>query len=85
LRVGILPDGRAPAREGAEIQSGDGEIVGVVTSGGFGPSLGAPLAMGFVDAAHAATGTKLQLIVRGKALPARVVDLPFVPHRYFQG
>jgi len=84
LRVGILPEGRAPAREGAEIRSEDGETVGVVTSGGFGPSLGGPLAMGFVAAAHAATGTKLQLIVRGKALPARVAAMPFVPHRYYR-
>ncbi len=85
LRVGIKPEGRAPAREGAEIQSVDGANIGVVTSGGFGPSFGAPVAMGYVDAAFAEAGTPLQLIVRGRALPAVVADMPFTPHRYFRG
>lgn len=85
LRVGILPEGRAPAREGAAIQSMDGEAIGVVTSGGFGPSVGRPVAMGYVSAAHAASGTEIQLIVRGKPLPARVADMPFAPHRYYRG
>ncbi len=53
-----------------------------MTSGGFGPSLGAPVAMGYVDAAHAVPGTVLALTVRGSARPARVAPLPFVPHRY---
>ena len=56
-----------------------------MTSGGFGPSLGAPVAMGYVDAAHAADGTALALSVRGTARPARVARLPFVPHRYHRG
>jgi glycine cleavage system T protein (aminomethyltransferase) len=85
LRVGILPEGRAPAREGVEIQSTDGNVIGVVTSGGFGPTLGGPVVMGYVDMNHCATGTDIQLMVRGKALPARVVDMPFVPHNYFRG
>ena len=82
LRVGIKPDGRAPAREGAEIQSVDGQKIGTITSGGFGPSVNGPIAMGYVAAAHAKPGTQIQLIVRGKPLPAAVCDLPFVPHRY---
>lgn len=85
LRVGLRPEGRAPAREGVEIQSEDGKRIGDVTSGGFGPSVGAPVAMGYVEAAYAASGTRVQLIVRGAALPARVVDMPFHPHRYYRG
>lgn len=80
-RVGLKPEGRAPAREGAEIHA-DGRQVGHVTSGGFGPTVGGPVAMGYVETAFAAPGTELSLIVRGKPLPARVVTLPFVPARY---
>jgi aminomethyltransferase len=82
LRVGLRPEGRAPAREGAEIVTGAGEKIGVITSGGFGPSINGPIAMGYVAAAHAKTGTMLDLVVRGKPLPAQVVGLPFVPNRY---
>ena len=85
LRVGIRPEGRAPAREGAEIQSTDGQKIGVVTSGGFGPSVGAPIAMGYVAAEHAMTGTIVQLIVRGKAMPAKIADMPFTPNNYYRG
>ena len=81
-RVGVRPDGRAPAREGAEIVSADGAPIGVVTSGGFGPSVGAPIAMGYVARAHAAVGTPVNLMVRGKPLSARIVTLPFHPHAY---
>ncbi len=81
-RVGILPEGRAPAREGAEIAARDGRIVGKVTSGGFGPSLNAPVAMGYVENAFAAIGTEVDLIVRGKPLPAKIAPMPFVPNRY---
>ena len=81
-RVGIRPEGRAPAREGAEILAASGDMIGAVTSGGFGPTVNGPLAMGYVTRAHAKTGTKLQLVVRGKPLPAEVVTLPFAPHRY---
>ncbi len=85
VRVGMRPDGRAPAREGTEIVSPDGAPIGIVTSGGFGPSVGAPIAMGFVQRAHAAVGTPLGLVVRGKPLSARVVALPFHPHAYYRG
>ncbi|HXL98569.1 MAG TPA: glycine cleavage system aminomethyltransferase GcvT [Rhizomicrobium sp.] len=81
-RVGILPDGRAPAREGCEIADKSGRVIGQITSGGFGPSLNAPLAMGYVESAFAADGTGIDLMVRGKANPARVAPMPFVPHRY---
>ncbi len=80
-RVGILPEGRAPAREGTEIAV-NGKIIGTVTSGGFGPSLNGPLAMGYVESAFADIGTKLELMVRGKALAAVVAPMPFVPHTY---
>ncbi len=85
IRVGLRPEGRAPAREGAEIVDASGAKIGVVTSGGFGPTLNGPLAMGYVDAAHAAIGTAVRLMVRGKALPAVVADMPFVPHSYYRG
>ncbi|GJL92481.1 glycine cleavage system aminomethyltransferase GcvT [Hyphococcus sp.] len=85
LRVGIQPSGRAPAREGAEIQSTDGKVIGVVTSGGFGPTVGAPVAMGYVEAAFAEDGTEIQLMVRGKPLPATVAAMPFVPNNYYRG
>ncbi|MGH6782315.1 MAG: glycine cleavage system aminomethyltransferase GcvT [Sphingomonadaceae bacterium] len=82
VRIGLLPEGRAPAREGADIATPEGEIVGKVTSGGFGPTLNAPCAMGYVAKAHSAPGTRLDLIVRGKPLPATVAPMPFVPNRY---
>ena len=80
-RVGIKPEGRAPAREGTEITLDDASI-GKVTSGGFGPSINWPIAMGYVDARYAAPGTAVTLMVRGKPMPARIVTLPFVPHKY---
>jgi aminomethyltransferase len=80
-RVGIRPERRQPAREGAEIMSA-GRKVGVVTSGGFGPTVNGPVAMGYVEAAFAAPGTELTLVVRGKELPATVTALPFVPNRF---
>ena len=85
LRVGLRLDGRAPAREGAEIVDPQGQRIGVVTSGGFGPSVGAPIALGFVERRFAAPGTELAIVVRGKALPAKVAPLPFHPHAYFRG
>ena len=84
-RVGLQPDGRAPMREGTELQNEAGETVGSVTSGGFGPTVGGPVAMGYVSTDLAAEGTSLQAIVRGKAMPCRVAALPFVPHNYFRG
>jgi aminomethyltransferase len=84
-RVGLRPDGRAPAREGSVILDAAGDSVGHVTSGGFGPTLGAPIAMGYVDAGHAEIGTPLSLVVRDVPRPAHVVPLPFVPTRYYRG
>jgi aminomethyltransferase len=81
-RVGIRPDGRAPAREGTEVLALLGDRLGVVTSGGFGPSVNGPIAMGYVAADRAAVGTPVNVMVRGKALSAAVAPLPFVPHRY---
>lgn len=81
-RVGIKPDGRAPAREGTEIHVISGAPIGTITSGGFGPSVNGPIAMGYVASAHAANGTQIQLLVRGKPMPATIVPMPFHPHRY---
>lgn len=80
--VGLRPEGRAPAREGTGIQDRTGVAFGRVTSGGFGPSVGGPIALGYIPTALAEPGTELALLVRGTPLPARVTPLPFVPHRY---
>ncbi len=80
-RVGLAVDGRQPAREGCDIYAGD-RLVGRVTSGGFSPSLQAPIAMGYVSAAHASVNTSLEIDVRGRRLTASIVPMPFVPHRY---
>jgi aminomethyltransferase len=80
-RVGLSLEGRMAAREGAEVFAGEAKV-GTVTSGGFSPTLGHPIAMAYVDIAHSSEGTALDLDVRGKRLPARVVPMPFVPHRY---
>lgn len=82
--VGLKLEGRLPAREGAEVFAGD-ERVGTLTSGGFSPTLGQPIAMAYVESAHVAPGTKLEIEVRGKRLSATVTPTPFVPHRYFRG
>ncbi len=82
VRVGIRPDGKAPARDGTEILSSSGDKIGVITSGGFGPSVNGPIAMGYVAREHASPSTPLQLMVRGKPLAASVVALPFVPNRF---
>ncbi|MCH8490121.1 MAG: glycine cleavage system aminomethyltransferase GcvT [Oceanicaulis sp.] len=83
-RVGILPGDRAPAREGTEIVVG-GETVGVVTSGGFGPTVGGPVAMGYVRTDLAKPGQPIELMVRGKARPAEIAKTPFAPHRFYRG
>jgi aminomethyltransferase len=80
-RVGLALEGRMAAREGAQVFSGEREV-GMVTSGGFSPSLQHPIAMAYVDASLAAPGTQLELDNRGRRLSATVVPLPFVPHRY---
>jgi aminomethyltransferase len=81
-RVGLRPEGRAPARAGTQIVAPDGTAAGTVTSGGFSPTLNAPIAMGYVRHDLAAPGTRLFLLLRGKPVPAQVCTLPFVPHRY---
>ncbi|WP_317973903.1 glycine cleavage system aminomethyltransferase GcvT [Novosphingobium pituita] len=80
-RVGLLLEGRMAAREGAQVLA-DNRVVGTVTSGGFAPTLGRPIAMAFVETALAAPGTELSLSVRGKTIPATITSLPFIPHRY---
>ncbi len=81
-RVGIAPEGRAPAREGAMIRDKEGLEMGTVTSGGFGPTVGGPVAMGYVAREAAKPDTGLDLVVRGKPIAAKVAKLPFVAHRY---
>lgn len=82
VRIGLRVLEGAPAREGAEIADASGQVIGQVTSGGFSPSLSAPIAMGYVPPTFAAPGTALTVIVRGKAQKAEVTALPFVPHTY---
>ncbi|MCK9986543.1 MAG: aminomethyltransferase [Azoarcus sp.] len=84
-RVGLRPNARVPVREGAEIVDASGRKVGVVTSGGFGPTLEAPVAMGYVETALAKVGTQLSAMVRGKPVPVEVASTPFVPQRYYRG
>lgn len=80
--VGLRPSGRAPARQGVEIQSLDGTVIGAVTSGGFGPTIGGPIAMGYVATGHETAGQTVNLIIRGKAQPAEITALPFVAQNY---
>lgn len=80
--VGIRPEGRAPARENTEIQNKDGQAIGQVTSGGFGPTVGGPVSIGYVRSDHAEPDTEMVLLVRGKPHAARIASMPFVPHRY---
>jgi len=82
-RVGLALKDKAPAREGSPIAV-NGEDVGVVTSGGFGPTVGTPIAMGYVPCEHAKVGTLVDIMVRGTARPAEVVKTPFTPHRYIR-
>jgi aminomethyltransferase len=81
-RVGVIVDGRQPVREGAIVVDEAGQTIGRVTSGGFAPSVGQPIAMAFVPAALAAPGNQIILEQRGKRHSAQVVPMPFVPHRY---
>ena len=81
-RVGIKPEGRAIAREGTKIFDAAGAEVGVITSGGFGPTINGPVAMGYVQSNCASPGTPIQLQVRDKLLPAVVAALPFVPNNF---
>jgi len=84
-RVGLLPEGRQPVREGAPLHRPGGAALGAVTSGGFGPSVGAPVAMGYVAADAAAEGTRLAALVRGQERPVAVAAMPFVKHNYHRG
>jgi aminomethyltransferase len=80
--VGIRVEGRAPARAGAVIRARNGDPIGRVTSGTFGPSVEAPIALGYIRADHAAMGTEIDLIIRDKPVPGIVAATPFIPHRY---
>ncbi|WP_066272086.1 glycine cleavage system aminomethyltransferase GcvT [Hydrogenophaga palleronii] len=84
-RVGLVALERVPVREHTELQSTDGETIGEITSGLLGPSADKPVALGYVDPAHATIGTRVVAIVRGKPVPMEVSALPFVPNRYFRG
>lgn len=84
-RVGIKPQGKAPVRESAELIDAADRPIGRVTSGGFGPSVGGPVAMGYVETAHAKLGTELRALVRGKPLAVTVAKMPFVEQRYYRG
>ncbi|MFO8046139.1 MAG: glycine cleavage system aminomethyltransferase GcvT [Halomonas sp.] len=84
-RVGLLGEGRTPVREGAELFDVEGQRIGVVTSGGFGPSVGQPVAMGYVTRAQAELGTQVFAEVRGKRLPMTVSRMPFVAPGYYRG
>jgi aminomethyltransferase len=84
-RVGLIAQERIPVREHTELQSTDGQTIGEVTSGLLGPSADKPVAIGYVSPAHAAIGTRVQAMVRGKAVPMEVSAMPFVPNRYFRG
>jgi aminomethyltransferase len=81
-RVGLKPEGRAPIRESVELQNDRGQKIGIVTSGGFGPTVSAPVIMAYVDAAYAAAGVQVNAMLRGTPTPVTVVDMPFAPHSY---
>lgn len=84
-RVGLIALERVPVREHTEIQSLNGSTVGEITSGLLGPSADKPIALGYVSPEQSAIGTRLQAMVRGKAVPMEVVAMPFVPNRYHRG
>ena len=84
-RVGLIALERVPVREHTELHSLDGQKIGEVTSGLLGPTIDKPVAMGYVLPAHAALGTRVNAIVRGKAVPMEVSAMPFVPTNYFRG
>ncbi len=84
-RVGLKPTGRAPVREGTALVDATGRAIGQVTSGGFGPSVGGPIAMGYVETALAKAGTEIQAMLRGKPQPVTVTKMPFVAQRYYRG
>lgn len=81
-RVGLKVNGKAPVREGAQLVDEHNKLIGTVTSGGFGPSVDAPIAMGYVQSAYAQPGTVIDAIVRGKPLSVTITSLPFIPNRF---
>ena len=81
----IQPTNKVPVRAGSELVDAEGNAVGVVTSGGFGATVGAPVAMGYVATAQAKVGDQCFAVVRGRRLPVTVVKPPFVPHNYYRG
>ena len=83
-RVGLKPHGKAPARAHTAIEDTDGNVIGEVTSGGYGPSVEGPVAMGYVKTEFSDPETPVNLMVRGKALPGSVIKLPFVEQRYYK-
>ena len=84
-RVGLVALERVPVREHTELQTTDGQKIGEVTSGLLGPSFDKPIALAYVDPQHAAVGTRVHAMVRGKAVPMEVCATPFVPTRYYRG
>lgn len=84
-RIGLLGQSRVPVREGAELMDADGRVIGKVTSGSFAPTVGAPIAMGYVETAFTAVDSEVFAMVRGKPLGMTVVKMPFVPQRYYRG
>lgn len=84
-RVGLLGLEKTPVREGAELVDAEGRVIGKVTSGGFGPSLGGVMALAYVETAFAAADTPVFALVRGKQVPMKVAKTPFVPQRYYRG
>jgi len=84
-RVGLLAKDRVPVRDGTQILDAHGNVVGHITSGGFSPTLGDPVAMGYVETVHAKLGTLLQAIVRGKVVSIEIAKTPFITHRYYRG
>ena len=84
-RVGLKPEGRQPVRADVELFDAEGASIGRVTSGGFGPSFGAPVAMGYVTPEHAQIGTQIFAEIRGNRVPVSIHSLPFTPHNYRKG
>jgi aminomethyltransferase len=84
-RVGLIALERVPVREHTELQDAGGRRTGEVTSGLLGPSIDKPVAIGYVSPEHAAVGTRVNALVRGKPVPMEVSPMPFVPHRYHRG
>lgn len=80
--VGIKPEGRAPARRGVEVADKEGNVIGSISSGGFGPTYGGPVSMGYIAIEFAEPGTEVDLLIRGKAMPATIIKLPFVQQNY---